>query len=199
MMLIAGLSEFYLIAALILASLYAPKNTPKNIQIGYLFALFITALAALSGALKYLDILDTNSWHHVFSYASKHLAMAVFVICALWPLLKNLRQKQLAFYLLLLSLFSFLINLSLDLAFTADIVIISSIFFAFSLLKADKTARFKLLAALSILLSTLLWGAIIDNNSLRIGIFHLCLGSYFLLLAHTLSAYHLNHRGNTST
>ncbi len=186
-MLLAGFSEFFLLAALAVAATKVPQDTHKLIQVGYLAALSLTALSALCGAIRYLDLGDSLVWHQTLTFYSKHLGMPIFVIMALWPNLRSYKTRALAAGFVALSLISCLINLAYSLSVLSDGLMVSVLLFtAYSLRQDRQTASFILLA-LSLLLSTLLWGAIITDESLRIGVFHMCLGGYFIVLASSLN------------
>ena len=186
-MLLAGFSEFYLIAALAYAAILAPKQSHPAVTAGYLAVLSLTALAAICGAIRYLELGDVLIWHTELSFYSKHLAMPGFVILALWPNLLSSKARLAAIGLLVMSLISCLLNLYYPLSPLSDGIIVVAILCAAYTLRSNRRTLGHIAMALALLLSTLLWSAVITDNSLRIGIFHLCLGSVFVLLARSLN------------
>ncbi len=193
-MFLAGLSEFYLLAALAYAATLLAKPAHPAITAGYLTALALTALAALCGAIRYLELGDVIIWHKELSFYSKHLAMSAFVILALWHQLPSSKTRLLAVGLLGGSVISCLLNFHYPLSALSDGIIVSAILLAAYTLRGNRQAMNQIIVALALLLSTLLWSAVITDNSLRIGIFHLCLGSYFALLARSLNSSTKDHK-----
>lgn len=151
-------------------------------------ALSLIALAAFLGALRFLEIANVLTYHIWLTYLSKHLAMTVFVVFALWPKLQSSRAKSFAKLLLLLSLTSCILNLKFQMMWLADVTIVSSILFAAYLVRGNFGAILAVMLGLALLISKPLWGVIIDNESLRIGINHLCLGICLILLAKSLNS-----------
>jgi len=193
-MFLAGISEFYLLAALAYAATLLAKPAHPAIRAGYQAALALTALAALCGAIRYLELGDVIIWHKELSFYSKHLAMSAFVILALWHKLPSSKARLMASALLGLSVISCLLNLSYPLSALSDGIIVSAILLAAYTLRGNRQAVGQIMVALALLLSSLLWSAVITDNSLRIGIFHLCLGSYFVLMARSLNTSTKDHK-----
>ena len=186
-MLLAGISEFYLLASLAYAAPLVPKQSQRIIQFGYLGALSLTAMAALCGAIRYLELGDSLAWHQELSFYSKHLGMPVFVVLALWGNLPSVSRRLGAITLLLMSALSCLANLYYQLSMASDAIIVMALVFAAYSLKNNRRALKHIVMALALLLSTLLWSAIITDTSLRIAVFHVCLGSYFVLTARSFN------------
>ena len=193
-MFLAGISEFYLLAALAYATTLRAQPAYPAITAGYLAALTLTALAAISGAVRYLELGDVLFWHKELSFYSKHLAMPAFVILALWPNLPSSKTRLIAIGLLTMSLVSCLLNLNYSLGVLSDGIIVSAILLAAYTLRDNRQILSQIIVALALLLSTLLWSALITDSSLRIGVFHLCLGSVFVLLARSLNASANDHK-----
>ncbi len=193
-MFLAGISEFYLLAALAYAATLLAKPAPPAITAGHLAALTLTALAAICGAIRFLELGDVLIWHKELSFYSKHLAMPAFVILALWHNLPSSKTRSIAIGLLTMSLVSCWLNFIYSLGALSDGIIISAILLAAYTLRANRQVFVQIMLALALLLSTLLWSALITDNSLRIGIFHLCLGSFFVLMARSLRTSATHHK-----
>ena len=185
-MFIAGISEFFLLAALILSLRYSPNKTLTIVFNGYIFAVSIIGLTALLGALRYLELADTLYWHQKFVFLSKHIGMPLFIIASLWPNLQTKNIRLAALLILIMSLVSCVANIYVPLAFVSDACLVLGIIMAIYTLKAQQTRLIHILIALALLLSTLIWSALITDANLRIGIFHLCLGLYFALASRAL-------------
>ena len=175
-----------------MASLF-PNKTAKSIQVGYVLALGLIALAAFCGALRFLELANSLTYHVWLTYLSKHLAMTFFVVFGLWPNLQSNRAKLFAKLLLLLSLTSCILNLKFQLMWLADVTIMSAILLAAHQVRSNFGAILAVMLGLALLISKPLWGTIIDNESLRIGINHLCLGIGLILLAKSLNS-EVGHR-----
>jgi len=182
------------LAGLAYAATLLAKPAHPAITAGYLAALTLTALAAICGAIRYLELGDVLFWHKELSFYSKHLAMPAFVILALWHNLPSSNTRLIAIGLLAMSLVSCLLNLTYSLSALSDGIIVFAIFLAAYTLRDNRQVLGQIIVALALLLSTLLWSALITDNSLRIGIFHLCLGSVFVLLARSLNASTTDHK-----
>jgi len=193
-MFLAGLSEFYLLATLAYAATLLAKPAHPAITAGYLAALALTAAAAICGAIRYLELGDVLIWHKELSFYSKHLGMPGFVLLALWPNTLSRKTRFIATGLLAMSLISCLLNLVYSLGALSDGIIVSAILLAAYTQRHNRLVFRQIMVALTLLLSTLLWSAIITDNNVRIGIFHLCLGSYFVLLARSLSSSDVDHK-----
>jgi hypothetical protein len=187
-MFIAGITEIILIGAVLFAARLVPKQAGKFVQVGYLMALCVIALAAFLGGLRFLELVNTLSYHSVLTHFSKHLAMPIFVVCALWHHLRSGATRWFAKLLMLLALFTCLLNLKFQVAWLSDVIIVAAILFAAFQVRSLHRASLAVLLGLMLLMSNLLWKVIIESESLRIGIFHLCLGGFFILLAKSLSS-----------
>ncbi len=187
-MFVAGITEIILIASVIFAARFVPKQAGKFLQMGYQMALCIIALAAFLGGLRFLELVNTVSYHIVLTHFSKHLAIPIFLVCALWQHLRTDATRWFAKLLMLLAVFSCLLNLKMQLAWLSDVIIVAVILFAAFQVRSLHRASLAVLLGLMLLMSNLLWNVIIESESLRIGIFHLCLGGFFILLAKSLSS-----------
>ncbi len=188
-MLIAGYSEFLLILCLLYVASLLPRNNEKPMQALYLVALGIIACTAFLGGLKFLQLADTSRYHQILGFYSKHLAMPFFVLMALWPCLQSSRSKFIAKTFMLASIVSCLVNLKFKAGFVSDAIIISALIFTATQVKKNTKALVCISLGLFLLISTLLWSVLIKDESIRIGIFHLCLIAYFYLIAQSLRDY----------
>lgn len=179
-MYIAGLSELLLLSAL----LFAAKDGAQQQRHPLIYvALGITFCAAVMGLLRYLELADTLSWHQSLSFAGKHFAMASFLIALLW---QSLNPKALPYSLVGLALAFSLINYLTPIGIISDAyIVLLSLLLVFKVRQIPQ-ALYMGVSAIALLLSTLAWGAIIQDEDLRIGVFHLCLSSFYVLI--TLSA-----------
>lgn len=179
-MYIAGLSELLLLSALLFAandSIHQQRHPLVYVALG------ITFCAAIMGLLRYLEIADTLTWHQSLSFAGKHFAMASFLIALLW---QSLSPKALPYALVAVSLVFTLINYLTPIGIISDAyIVLLSLILVFKI-RHSQQSMYMGLCGIALLLSTLAWGAIIQNENLRIGIFHLCLSSFYVLI--TLSA-----------
>lgn len=187
-MFIAGVSEFFLIASLIYAASLGSKQAGKYLHLGYLVALGLIAVAAFFGSLRFLGLTDNVSYHVFLSYMAKHLAMPIFVLFALWHNLRSSASLWFAKCLLFLVFTSCLLNLQFQLVWLSDAIIVTTIVFAASQVRSRYRSFLAIMLGLILLLSKPLWSAIMESESLSIGIFHLCLGIFFMLLATSLNA-----------
>jgi len=187
-MFIAGITEFFLIACVLFSASLFPRQAGKTLQLAYVMTLGFIALSAFMGALRFLELANTLTFHTWFTYLSRHLAMTCFVIFSLWPNLQSSRAKLLAKMLLLLSLISCMLNLNFQLTWLTDVTIFSALLFTVYQLRRNTAAMLSVVVGLVLLASNPLWGLIIDNESLRIGINHFCLGAYFILLGKSFSS-----------
>lgn len=185
-MLIAGLTELILIAAVSFAARRAPKPVGSLLQTGYVIALCCIGVAAFVGGLRFLELANTHSYHIALTYVAKQVATPVFVLCALWPHLTSPTARLTAKLLMLLAVVSCLLNLRFELAWLADAIIVTVLVFAAFQVKGMHRASFGVLLGLMLLLSNLLWQAMIDNESLRIGIAHVCLAGFFMVVAKSM-------------
>ncbi len=185
-MFIAGISEFFLLATLAITLRYPPNKPLTVVFNGYILSISIISLTAILGALRYLELADTLYWHQKFVYLSKHIGMPLFIIASLWPSLETKNSRLSALSILIMSFVSCIANIHLSLDFVSDAGLILGILLAIHTLKAQQTRLIHILLALALLLSTLIWSTLITDANLRIGIFHLCLGLYFVLTSRAL-------------
>jgi hypothetical protein len=178
-MILAGLSEF-LIAAGVVFALWniRPSSTPINALVT--IGLLSTLVASLLGAVTFLSAFDTSQYHQVFTYFSKHIGMTAFIIGASWSHLKSHKAKQFALAILVVAAGSFTVNFftKLDLL-SVSIMLIALIFVAYQV-AYNKQAQNNIFISIALLMSTLLWGAIIKDTDIRIGIFHVCVAAFLL-------------------
>ncbi|NVK38254.1 MAG: hypothetical protein HWE18_10035 [Gammaproteobacteria bacterium] len=183
-MYIAGLSELLLLSALLFSAKQGAQQ--KRHPLIYV-ALGITFGAAVMGLLRYLELANTLEWHKELSFAGKHFAMASFLIALLW---QTLTPRALPYGLVGLALIFTVINYLTPIGIISDAyIVILSLVLIFKV-RQNMQALYMGIAGVILLLSTLVWGAIIQDESLRIGVFHLCLSSFYVLI--TLSSRHLN-------
>ncbi len=185
-MFIAGISEFFLLAALAIALSCTPTKTFSLIFSGYILSISIIGFTAILGALRYLELADTLYWHQQFVYLSKHIAMPLFIIAALWPSLRSKKTQCAALLILMVSVVSSVSNVYFLFSFVSDATLMLGISLGIYTFRHQQTKLLQLLMALALLLSTLVWSALINEANFRIGIFHICLGLYFALISHAL-------------
>jgi hypothetical protein len=178
-MILAGLSEF-LIAAGVVFALWNIRPSSTPIKALVTIGLLSTLIASLLGAVKFLSAFDTSQYHQVFTYFSKHISMTAFIIGASWSHLKSNRAKQLALSILVVAAGSFSVNffINLDLL-SVSIMLIALIFVAYQV-AYNKQAQNNIFISIALLMSTLLWGAIIKDTDIRISIFHVCVAAFLL-------------------
>jgi len=181
-MLLAGLSEFVIMGAILYALIALPKNSPAMDSI-YKLALLITLFASTLGAIKFLSDLDISKYHQIFTFISKHVAVTAFIICAGWPLFRTKATQILAVSILISTLVSLIINLFTELSLLSMGIMIFALGFTIYSMKENKTAMLYLSLATGLLLSTLFWGAFIKDLDTMIGVYHLCVGGFYLLAA----------------
>ncbi len=179
-MLLAGLSEAFIIGAI----LYALKTLPSHSRfMGVIFqlSLLITLTASLFGAIKFLTDLDVSRYHGLFTYLSKHLALTAFIIGAAWQHFESNLNKNIAYLILVSAFVSLLLNIKHELSLVSMIIMLLAIAFTLLNLKSNSKALIRLSLATVVLLSTLIWGALISNKDLLIAVYHLCVGGFYLL------------------
>jgi hypothetical protein len=175
-MLIAGLSELFVLAALGFA---LKHNWQNKRSIVVLMALFIITIAAIMGFIRYLELADTQALHQALSFAGKHLAMAAFLIGLLW---RCFERPITPYCLLGVALAGFTLNIIEPMAIISDgFIVLLSLYLIYQV-RANKPALTQSLTGLTLLLSTLIWGVLIQDESLLTGVFHLCLGSFIILI-----------------
>lgn len=182
-MLIAGLSEFLIIASLIWIAIKHPFAHHTHLRNLLLLCLFITAVAASLGAIKYLTAFNTQNAHSIMTYISKYLAMPAISLLTLFHFNNTATPSRslviMIRFLIGISILSFALNTQYQLGFINDGVII------FSLILAcwSNNSAFKYISiAILCLASTLLWGAIITDQNIRTGVFHSAVALFFLFL-----------------
>jgi hypothetical protein len=181
-MLIAGLSEFFIIAGILFALRQRDLRQPTALAYGYLLCAFTIAMAALLGALQFLEIANVDSVYQAFVYTSTFFAMTSFTVIGLWPTLFNTNKTYIAYGVLAFTLMGFIINLFISLPILGNIALCIAVISCILLI--PDTRRYSI-GGLSILLSTAILGLIITDNNIRIGVFHLCVGLFFVALGLT--------------
>lgn len=171
-MIVAGLSELFLLWALGFA-FYTNRHTHKNHLV--VIALFITTFAAVMGFIRYLELADTQSLHQSLSFAAKHGAMPGFLLGLLWSTFK---RAIIAYALLTIVVINIVIHSISPIPMSTDILIVGLSLYLIYELRGDRRPLYCGIIGLALLLSTLIWGAIIADKSLSIGAFHLCLGGF---------------------
>lgn len=179
-MLFAGLSEFLIIAAIAFAISQRHRNQTRLVFISYLLCGLIVAATSLLGALKFLGIADLPLAYFRLGFASLFFAMTGFIVTGLWPFLISRRKKQLGAGLIIIALCSAAINGFTPIKALGSISIILSAMAAIWILKE---ARPLAITAFCLLLSTLVWGAVLSDDNLRIGFFHMAIAGFFSCLA----------------
>ena len=181
-MLIAGLSEFLIIAGILFALIQRDRRQTTVLVYGYMLCAFTIAMAALLGALQFLEIANVDSIYQAFVYASTFFAMTGFTVIGLWPTLININKVYIAYGLLAFAIIGFLINLFISLPILGNLALCIAVIT--SILLIPDTRRYSI-GGVSILLSTLILGLVITDNNIRIGVFHLCVGLFFVALGLT--------------
>lgn len=185
-MLLAGLSEGFIIGAI----LFALKTLPSHSRLmGTVFrlSLLITLTASLFGAIKFLTDVDVSKYHGLFTYISKHFAITAYIIGAAWHHFDGALSKRIAHLILISAFLSMLLNIQLDLSLLSmGIMLLAIVLTLFNMKPNTKALAFLSLATL-VLLSTLVWGALIPNKDLMIAVYHLCVGGFYLFSALSFS------------
>ncbi|MGK0247581.1 MAG: hypothetical protein ACI910_000304 [Oleispira sp.] len=180
-MLIAGITEFLIIGSI----LYALATLPSqhgHISTLYRVALLVTLTAASLGAVKFLTSIQISDYHQFFTYISKHVALTAFIITGAWGVFKSKQSKIIAAGIVAASLISFIVNFSTDLPLLSIIImLLALVFTAFNMRSNPASLRYLIIAIL-VLLSTLLWGAIIKDRDTMIGVYHACVGLFYVLI-----------------
>ena len=176
-MLIAGLSEIFVLFSLG----FAFRSNHQHGRSPLVYAALLTIMtAATMGLLRYLELADTQALHETLSFPSKHLVVACFLLGLLWH---TLPRTAIAYALLALPITGFILNTITPIAIVSDAIIVSfTLYMAYSL-SHNKTALIQVCAGLTALSSTLVWEMLIQDPSLLLGVFHLCLGSFFILIS----------------
>jgi hypothetical protein len=179
-MLLAGLSEFFIIGSI----LYALKSLPAPQPVmGTVFrlGLLITLCASTLGALNFLDIVNVSKYHGLFTFISKHVALTAFIIGAGWSFYTSKNHKIIALIILGSAITSLIINTMQEMSLLSMGIMLISIAFTLFCMRSTKQSFIRLALATAALLSTLLWGAVIPNKDLMIAVYHLCVAGFYLL------------------
>jgi hypothetical protein len=186
-MLIAGITEFLIIGSI----LYALATLPSqhgHISTLYRVALLVTLTAASLGAVKFLTSIQISDYHQFFTYISKHVALTAFIITGAWGVFKSKQAKIIAAGIVAASLISFIVNFSTDLSqLSIIIILLALVFTAFNMRSNPASLRYLIIAIL-VLLSTLLWEAIIKDRDTMIGVYHACVGLFYVLITLSFKA-----------
>jgi hypothetical protein len=186
-MLIAGITEFLIIGSI----LYALATLPSqhgHISTLYRVALLVTLIAASLGAVKFLTSIQISDYHQFFTYISEHVALTAFIITGAWGVFKSKQAKIIAAGIVAASLISFIVNFSTDLSqLSIIIILLALVFTAFNMRSNPASLRYLIIAIL-VLLSTLLWGAIIKDRDTMIGVYHACVGLFYVLITLSFKA-----------
>lgn len=185
-MLLAGLSETVLISGLIFAYHTQNNHTSQLIRGLFILSLLITGSAATFGFMRYTGLWDNLSPHQTMSFIAKHLAMAFFINLSAWGIYQA-QYKLLAKILLSLSVMSFTINLAYPLTLLSDAIIIASLTLVMVRIWPNIRARVFVALAITLLLSTLIWGLILSNANIKLAIFHVSLGGFYIALSLALA------------
>jgi hypothetical protein len=175
-MLIAGLSELLLITALGFAFLHNFKNDQSLVVSS---AMICTGAAAIMGFIRYLELADTQSLHQALSFISKHFAMSAFLTGLLW---QSFSQKILPYFILVVTAISFILNTMNSIGVLSDAIIVLLCLYLIYKVRVKRSALIQGILALLVLTSTLIWGLVIEDKSLLLGVFHLCLACFFILI-----------------
>ncbi|MFT6777665.1 MAG: hypothetical protein ACI9J4_000291 [Paraglaciecola sp.] len=190
-MLIAGLSEFLIIAGILFALKQRDRRQSTALAYGYVLCAFTVALSALLGALQFLEIANVGSVYQALVYTSTFFAMTGFTVIGLWPTLFNTNKVYIAYGLLAFALMGFIINLFISLPILGNLALCIAVIT--SILLIPNTRRYSI-GGLSILLSTVIFGLIITDNNIRIGVFHLCIGLFFVAMGLTFKHLDSNNK-----
>jgi hypothetical protein len=180
-MLIAGITEFLIIGSI----LYALATLPSehgHISTLYRVALLVTLTAASLGAVKFLTSINISAYHQYFTYISKHVGLTVFIIAAAWRVFISTRSKIIAGGLVAASFVSFILNLSSELTLLSMVIMLLALVFTAFNMRSNPTSLTFLIIGFSALLSTLLWGAMIKDTDTMIGIYHTCVGLFYVFI-----------------
>jgi|GEM_PF-1979497 len=186
-MLIAGLSEFLIIIALLWTGIRQPFSAQSSLRFLFLICLMITGIAASLGAIKYLTAMDTQHAHQLMTYVAKHFAMPSISLLTLHIVNHTFRQSRtihkITVFLALSSVCSLVLNQTYAVGFISDGIIISSLLMAIKISWESATVSKYISMAVLCLISTLIWGMVINDQSIRIGFFHCALALFFFFLA----------------
>jgi hypothetical protein len=180
-MMISGLTEFLIIGSIIYALITLPSNH-NHISTLYRVSLLITLVAAGLGAIMFLTTVNVNTYHQYFAFISKHTALTTFIIAAAWGALHSKLSKLISAGLILAAFASLFINIFTELSFLSMIILLMALAFIGFCIKSDKTSLSLLVLAVVALLSTLVWGAVIKDQDLMIGSYHVSVAVFYFLI-----------------
>lgn len=181
-MILAGLSEFLIIASIIYALKTLPVNQPIMATV-YRLGLLVTLCASALGGLYFLDILDVGEYHKTFTFISKHVALTAFIIGAGWSFYSSQPKKIIALLILASAFVSLGLNTVQELSLLSMGIMLAAIIFTLFCMSSSLSALKLLAIGTVILLSTLVWGAVISNTDLMIAVYHVCVAGFYLLAA----------------
>ena len=188
-MLIAGFSEFLIIFGLIWVATQQSFSKHGLFRNLLHTCLFITALAASLGALKYLTLVNLLEAHGVMTFLSKHLAMPCICLLTVLHINKTFKQSKpieiAVLVLATLSLVSFALNLWHSLSFMSDAIIIGSLMLGMQSGRGNPTILLYLGLGIICLSSTIIWGLLLSDSNLRIGAFHAAVSLFLFFLGLT--------------
>jgi hypothetical protein len=179
-MLLAGLSEFFIIASIIYAlkTLKAPHPLMGTV---FRLGLLVTLCASTLGSLYFLDILNVGEYHKLFTFISKHVALTAFIIGAGWGFYNSKTKKIIGITLLISALTSLALNTTQELSLLSMAIMLIAILFTLFCMRSSINELKLLATGTIILLSTLFWGAIISNQDLMIAVYHTCVAGFYFL------------------
>ena len=185
-MLLAGLSETVLISGLLFAYRTLPAHDSQLIRVLFNLSLLITGTAAIFGFIRYTGLWENISLHQNCSFFAKHIAMTFFINLSAWGIYQA-QYKLLAKTLLSLSVISFTINLAYPLTILSDAIIIVSLILLMTRIWTNIRARVFVALAITLLLSTLIWGLLLSDANLKLALFHVSLAGFFIALSLALA------------
>jgi len=191
-MFFAGFSEFFIIGSLVYA--LSQRNTQQTtaVAISHITCAFIVGATALLGALRFLEIADFAALYQGLGFISIFFAMTGFVVTGLWPQLVADGKAMLATILIAIALLGLLINLFTSVKLLGSVAVILSVISAVWVLNKSRPYA---ITALLLLLSTLVWGAVIDDENWRIGLFHLSIAGFFSVMTMAIKRQYLATKG----
>lgn len=185
-MLLAGLSETVLMSGLIFAYRTQSIQSAQLVRGLFILSLITTGTAALFGFLRYTGLWDNIGPHQNVSFIAKHLAMALFINLSAWGIYGH-NEKRISLVLMLMSTASLTLNTVYSLPILSDAIIIASLALLMQRTWPNIRARAFVTLATTLLLSTLLWNLLIADANLRLAIFHVCLGGFYIALSLALA------------
>lgn len=179
-MLLAGISELAIIVGILFCLITLPKHNVITDTICRL-ALLVTLSASLLGAVKFLTQFNISEYHSFFTYISKHFAVTAFIICAAWGYMNKPALRKIATVFLVGALTSMFINLFTELSLLSMATMLAAIIFTTISMDNGKHSKIYLIGAAIVLMSTLIWGGVINDLDLNIAIYHICVGGFYVL------------------